>query len=313
MWRMEFVFPGFIGQERLQQMFSRTASCGRMGQAYLFVGPGGVGRSTFANHLMRGLLPEGSLGNHPDMFSLVRLFNKKTGKQKKQISVIQVRELRDSLGLSSSRKNGYKVIWIKEAHTMSIGAANALLKVLEEPRGKTVFFLRAPSKESVPATIASRCQIVRFAPLKIDKLKSAEIAQNTPAEKLEAALQLSFGCPGRFIRYLNDDEDILAEESWRKAWIQAGARASVYDEWRMLQTAFQGKKIDTGTLAKSLLAAFEETTRVSWHATLARAHPNETRANAEERLWEIPHIHTALDRNVQPQLALERLILTSKK
>lgn len=314
---MDFVFPEFVGQERLQTLFNRTALSGRMGQAYLFVGPEGVGRTTFAWHLMRGLLPEGSLEVHPDLFSLSRQFNKKTNKYKKQISVVQVRELRDSLGLSSSRKNGYKIIWIEEAHTLSIGAANALLKVLEEPRGKTVFFLRAPSKESVPTTIASRCQVIRFAPLSLLQLKNSDIAKNVDKKRLENGLSLSFGCPGRLIRYLNEDENLLAEESWRKAWIEASDGASVYNEWRMLQAAFQGKKINITTLAKNLLAAFEESTRIIWHTSLARAHPDERqnilRKQMEDRLWEIPHIHTALDRNVQPQLALERLILTTKK
>src|SRR3989338_393110 len=103
--------------------------------ALLFVGPKGAGKTSVAHQLGKALL--GSL-THPDFLTLERLVDEKTGKRKSQISVEQIRELNARLGLSSLG-GGWKVVFIEEATALSMGAVNALLKTLEEPKGKVLF------------------------------------------------------------------------------------------------------------------------------------------------------------------------------
>ena len=151
-------FSGLIGHDRIQTVFSRMLARETLPHALLFVGPEGVGKTTVAHQLVKTLL--GSLA-HPDFQTLERLVDEKTGKRKSQISVEQIRELNARLGLSSLG-GGWKVVFIQEAAALSTGAVNALLKTLEEPKGKVLFLLRAGSTDGLPATIVSRCQTMRF-------------------------------------------------------------------------------------------------------------------------------------------------------
>lgn len=303
---MDMDFAGVIGHDRVKELFRRALKHDRLGQGYLFVGPDGVGRTTFAKQLLRTLFPLGSLDAHPDILYLARSTDKKTGKQKKSISVQQVRELRERLGMSSAHAGGYKAIWIEEAHTLSMGAANALLKVLEEPKGKTIFLLRAPSRDSVPQTILSRCQVIRFAPLSKEQLTNAFASAKN--EEVEAALLGAQGCPGRVMRFLEGDEEVQTEMLLAKA-VMSQTSPFVYEEWRATYLAFQQKKTPKLQTAKRLLAAYETATRTAWNqAMLDQPHAARRHALAR-RLEMLPSVHAALSHNVQPELALERLVL----
>ncbi len=87
----------------------------------------------------------------------------KENKEEKRttISIDQIREVIHSL-TRIGEVDKYRVIWIDPAEALSKEAANALLKVLEEPPAQTLFFLFAQSVRSVLPTIASRCHILRF-------------------------------------------------------------------------------------------------------------------------------------------------------
>ena len=84
---------------------------------------------------------------------------KKTAK-KSQIPVAKIRKLIDDLSLSSHQANGYRVIVISPADMLNGAAANALLKMLEEPPANTLFLLVTSQPQRLLATITSRCQAV---------------------------------------------------------------------------------------------------------------------------------------------------------
>ncbi|HLD84743.1 MAG TPA: DNA polymerase III subunit delta' C-terminal domain-containing protein, partial [Coxiellaceae bacterium] len=77
------------------------------------------------------------------------------------IKIDQIRALSDQLS-RTAHAGGYQVAIISPADAMPLGAANALLKTLEEPSGKVVIFLIDNQQHILPATIASRCQKIRF-------------------------------------------------------------------------------------------------------------------------------------------------------
>ncbi|MCF7795419.1 AAA family ATPase [Patescibacteria group bacterium] len=125
---------------------------------------------------------------------------------KKNISIKQVRELIKNLNLSSFL-NSYKVAIIKDAHKLSIEAANALLKTLEEPENKVVIILLAEKIDNLPETIVSRSQILKFQPVKreliYDYLLKYHQADREEAKKISS---MSMGKPALAVKYLKDKD-----------------------------------------------------------------------------------------------------------
>ncbi|MBI4435447.1 AAA family ATPase [Candidatus Uhrbacteria bacterium] len=193
-------FSGLIGHHRIQTILSRMLTGGSLPHALLFVGPEGVGKATIVYQLVKVLL--GSL-THPDFLTLERFVDEKTGKRKSQISVEQVRELNARLGLSSL-SGGWKVVFIEEASALSMGAVNALLKTLEEPKGKVLFLLRAGSTDALPATVVSRCQTIRFGIVRRSEIVEGLVKMGFAKADAQAATAQSLGRPGRAIRFLKE-------------------------------------------------------------------------------------------------------------
>jgi DNA polymerase-3 subunit delta' len=161
--------------------FVDALSRGRLHHAWLVCGPEGLGKATFAYRAARRLLgaapdeTRGPLGarptdpvsqlisaqSHPDLLVLERLVE--GGKTKKSISVDQARDLPEFFAKSPSRA-AYRVAIIDAADDLNMNAANALLKVLEEPPERGVLFLITHAPGRLLATIRSRCRRLTFQP-----------------------------------------------------------------------------------------------------------------------------------------------------
>jgi DNA polymerase-3 subunit delta' len=152
---------------------TRARHEGNFGHAWLLAGPRGIGKSNLAHvlatHLVDASLPEpGMLAaesaiearesamepatRHPDLHVLMPATDKRT------ISVEQVRDAIADLALTSLSGVG-KVLIIEPAESMTLAAANALLKTLEEPTANTYFLLVSHQPGFLPATVRSRCQL----------------------------------------------------------------------------------------------------------------------------------------------------------
>jgi DNA polymerase III subunit delta' len=149
-------------QERLRA----AHAAGRLPPALLLVSPGGLGAELLAAWASALALCESAEGapcgvcascvllradTHPDVH-VVRLLE-----DAQQIKVDQIRELIEALALSSYR-GGYKVAVVEDAEALNANGANAFLKTLEEPSGKSLLILIAKPSHRLPATISSRCQ-----------------------------------------------------------------------------------------------------------------------------------------------------------
>ncbi len=202
---MAGTFDRIIGHKRACEVLRRMKENDRLSHAFLFVGPDHVGKTTIARAFLSSFFEKGTgmPGTHPDMIEIVREQDEKTGKYKTVISVEQIRDLREQLSMTALH-GGWKTILIEEAHLLHTGAANALLKTLEEPSGKTLFILRASTTASVPATIASRCQILRFHLVLQEEIIAALRKRGLDLEEAQQLALLSGGAPGRAIRLVED-------------------------------------------------------------------------------------------------------------
>jgi DNA polymerase III subunit gamma/tau len=174
-----FTFDQVVGQNHVKDVLVAALERNRIGHAYLFSGPRGVGKTTTARLLAMAVNCENPdpakrpcgvcescklvrAGNHPDVTELDAASNN---------SVDDVRDLREKVRLASMR--GGKRVWVlDEAHMLSRAASNALLKTLEEPPENLVFILATTEPEKLPATILSRCQHFRFRRLSEAEIRS---------------------------------------------------------------------------------------------------------------------------------------------
>lgn len=175
------------GHDHWIEAFARVVERGRLAHAYLFAGPQGVGKRLFAEELAKTLLCESprrqgfapcdqcpschqvAAGTHPDFHVAGR------PEESLELPIDTVREYCKNFGLKSARGRG-KVAILDDADDMNLEAANCFLKTLEEPPPRSLLLLIGSSPERQLATILSRCQVVRFAPLPVSEVMELLLA-----------------------------------------------------------------------------------------------------------------------------------------
>ncbi len=123
------------------------------------------------------------------------------------IQIDQIRNLIKKVSLSP-HSSCFKWVIIDDAHLLNREAANALLKILEEPKGETVFFLITEYPEMLLATIRSRLQRFKFFPVEKDKIKNLLIEKGIDEEKADEISLFSFGRPGIAVNFSKNPEDL---------------------------------------------------------------------------------------------------------
>jgi DNA polymerase-3 subunit delta' len=164
-------FAGISGQDEAVALLGRALAGNRVAHAYAFVGPPGSGRKRSALALAMALVaPEGgpaadrvARGVHPD----VRLFEPTPPENRpKGPLAIRIDDVRALERLAALRpvEAPVKVFIVDEAERMTLATPQAFLKTLEEPPDRTVIVLILSQLRALPATVLSRCQVVRFRP-----------------------------------------------------------------------------------------------------------------------------------------------------
>jgi DNA polymerase-3 subunit delta' len=204
-----------IGHEQAERHLREMLDGNTLSNGWMITGPEGLGKATLAYRIARAFLDRESLLTsdtletgqdakfirllhqkaHPDLFIAEREYDEKKQRYATVISVEKIRELISFMALTSS--TGRRVAIIDTADALNKNAANALLKVLEEPPANTLVLLLANMPGRLLPTIRSRCRVVNLAPLPDDVVagfiqREAELAPDLAQE----LATISGGRPG---------------------------------------------------------------------------------------------------------------------
>lgn len=187
------IWKDLVGQERAVRFLRKTAESGSVDHAYLFSGPPGVGKRRAARAFACALVCDrGGCGS----CSACRQVRAETHADVHVIRpegvtyvVAQVRDLVRDVHLKPVESR-YKVYILEDADRFNEASASAFLKTLEEPPLDVVMILLAGRAEDVLPTIASRCQVVRFAPVPASMAR-ALVMERSGAGEAEARAALA--------------------------------------------------------------------------------------------------------------------------
>lgn len=215
-----------FGQEEAEAGFLAAWGSGRLHSGWIFAGPEGVGKATLAYRIAGSLLaarpgaaapatlglppdhPDARLvrsGAHPRLLVLRRGPDDK-GRLRAVIAVEDARSLRDFFGMTAA-DGGRRVVIVDAADDLNANAANALLKLLEEPPRDATLLLVAHAPWRLLPTIRSRCRTLRLAALGPADLALALAAIGRPEAGADAPrlAALAGGSVGAAVRLADDD------------------------------------------------------------------------------------------------------------
>lgn len=321
----------------LWSRMTAAGAAGRLGAALLFAGPRGVGKRAFAAELAAFLLCEGQgdkpcgacrgcvqlqAGSHPNawllepqgLYGMARTASlrqpeglahwvpedvrKDPDKAKRDIAIDGVRELIGRLQLSS-HYGGRKIAVFAPADALTGASANALLKTVEEPPAGTHLVLVAERWRALPATLRSRCQIVRFAPPRPEQAL-AWLTREHPGRP-EVALR-----PYRSAPLLAGADDAAAQdEQWSGALAELAA-----GRMQALARAAGAKRDDAQRVLEAMLRVGTRWLRALLVPESGAAPPRGVAvAPVQQLLSEAIEGLRALERNASPALLLESIMI----
>ena len=225
--------PDLVGHEVPEAMLRQLVDSDRLPHALLLSGPRGIGKATLAFRLARYVLSRGgegtasdmfgtpiaplepglavsaesgafrrvAAGGHADLLTVERAFDPRRRRLQNEIVIDNVREIGSFLRLTAA-EGGWRVVVVDGADAMNRNAANALLKILEEPPRRALLVLVAHSPGKLLPTIRSRCRQLKLSPLP-DSTVRMLLARYCPALAGEAAaatiIRLAEGSIGRAV------------------------------------------------------------------------------------------------------------------
>jgi len=281
-----------IGYDKQKMYLQNALQQDRLAHAYLLVGPAGTGKTAFAREAARQVLgqPE-QIKRSPDYFEI---------EEKEEIKIADIRALisRFSLTAISQSRRVAVISGIERATNESL---NALLKILEEPKGQAIFFLTTQHLGVLPETIISRTQKFFFTTCLPAQIEAALNSTGIDAKKRKLIIDLSGGRIGKAMRLAQNSEyfeKVLDQEDRLKNFLEG-------DTIARLNAASEIAAEETGEI-KNLLG--------QWLASPLLS-SNEFKNNADiniiyKILIGIENALNQLNRNANRKLVLDSLAIS---
>lgn len=250
--------PQLFGFEAAQQSFVADFESGKLHHAYLITGPKGIGKATFAYRMARYVLGHGALkaqladagpslfgdalpaapvaakpeldmdpqsplfrrianGSHTDLLSLAPAYDAKKGTEKASISIEESRKVPTFLSMTPA-EGDWRVVVIDAIDQLTNQAANALLKILEEPPANALLLLVCHEPGSILPTIKSRCRQFALQPPSRNAFEQTlqTVSPSIDITDYPALYALSYGSPGLAIT-LTKHHTVPLYGGWLKA------------------------------------------------------------------------------------------------
>lgn len=233
-----------VGAHAPLAFFGRLAPA-RLAHGYLFTGPAGVGKKTFARRLAQSLLcetPKATLlgycnecpgcrlfaaGTHPDFVGAEGVVKiGKDGGSALHDEELSARDLVRELSLHGYR-SAFRVVLLGDVAFATHESANALLKFFEEPPSGVVVVLTTSAPGSLLATIRSRFVEIAFGPLAAADVERVLVADGVAPEKAALAAEAALGSVVRARAVLDEDEAGIRDASF--AWFARAVRGEPTD------------------------------------------------------------------------------------
>jgi DNA polymerase III subunit delta' len=230
---------GLIGHESAEGRLLEAWNSGRMPHGWLFTGPRGIGKATLAFRLARFVLLGGKAdegpslfgdaelgpatdglaidpelptsrqvanGGHPDLLVIERSVNQRTKALRREIVVEDIAALSNFLRLTSAA-GGWRVVVVDSIDEMNRNAANAMLKLLEEPPKRALLILISHAPGGLLPTIRSRCRKLHLSPLSEAHVQDllAKFTPDLDPAMLAMATRLAEGSIGRALEIAASD------------------------------------------------------------------------------------------------------------
>ncbi len=214
-------FDSIVGHKQQKNILLRALNSQHVAHAYLFEGPDGVGKKMVAMDFVCAQLCQSKNGcgccsaclkvesnNHPDIHLLAA--------EGQALKIDQIRKLQQDLSLRPMEANG-KYCLIDGAEHLTTGAANALLKTLEEPQPGTILILLTNQPDKLLTTILSRCQRLSFSRLPKHNL-AVILSSKLELDETQAKILASLS-EGSFKKALGTNRELFLEK--RRTLIQS--------------------------------------------------------------------------------------------
>jgi DNA polymerase-3 subunit delta' len=274
-WRNERL----VGHDTAERTMLAAQQTGKLHHAWLMTGPRGIGKATLAWRFARFLLAGQAGGlfgapdslevareapgrslidarSHPDLFHLRRTLNADTGRMRNEIVVDDVRGLGEFMHMTPAMGD-WRVAIVDSADEMNRNAANAVLKILEEPPPNAVLLIVAHAPGRLLPTIRSRCRRLALHPLADETVIAllGDYAPNTSPDERAALARLAEGSIGRALELASagslalyremvevlstlPDLDMPRLHGFAERFAKRGEEANA--DWRSLNYLFDG-------------------------------------------------------------------------
>ena len=197
-----------IGHQKQWRFLKKSVELGKISHAYLFCGEEHLGKKRMALEFVK-LINGGNFDlGHPDLILISPPTKNMVGGQpeRESIQIAQIRELIRKLFLKPYSAP-FKVALIDQAHLMTKEAQHSFLKTLEEPKGRTILILITEAPERLLATIPSRCEIIKFSPVKEVEIKSY-LREKLSDKDCEETSKFCLGRPGEAVDFVSDPQKL---------------------------------------------------------------------------------------------------------